>query len=100
MPDHPLSSLKTWREFRGLSAQQLADRIGVSINHYYKIEAGGCRCYLDHAIAIASMLDLSVDNLLAGPSHHLDTPRNKPTNTLTLTIEEAEADFGPDAIIE
>ena len=64
---HALAGLRAARIRAGVDAQVLADRIGVTINAYYRYEAGSRRIYLDRAVALASLLGCTVDDLTRAP---------------------------------
>ena len=56
------SSVKVWREFRGMTVQDLADRAGVSAAHILQIETGDRAS--EYAIdKIAAVLGVTVEDL-------------------------------------
>jgi transcriptional regulator with XRE-family HTH domain len=65
---HPLSGLRDRRRLAGVTSSAIAARIGVDVNSYGRFERGERRCYLDKAIAIASMLNCTVEQLGHPPS--------------------------------
>ena len=61
------SPVKVWREHRGLSQRDLARAAGLSAGTIGEIEAGGRTPTLPAANAIASALDLGLDDLFLAP---------------------------------
>ena len=55
--------IKVWREYRGLSQQQLVDAASISKPCLSKIESGECTGDPDVLDAIAKALDLSLDDI-------------------------------------
>jgi transcriptional regulator with XRE-family HTH domain len=59
-PPPPLAQLlREWREYRGLSMQQLADRAGISKQCVFKLEHGVHLPVISTLTAIATALDLT-----------------------------------------
>jgi DNA-binding XRE family transcriptional regulator len=55
--------IKVWREFRGLTQQQLADAAGISKPYLSQIETGKRKGTVDILSAIAKALNVSLDDL-------------------------------------
>jgi len=55
--------VRVWREYRGLTPQQLAEASGISVAYLSQIESGKCRGSTDVQAAIASALKLSPDDI-------------------------------------
>jgi ribosome-binding protein aMBF1 (putative translation factor) len=60
--------IKVWREFRGLSQAELAQKINISAPYLSQLESGKRSGSVDVLAAIAGALDLSVDMLLPNPT--------------------------------
>lgn len=55
--------IKVWREYRGLTQQQLADAVGISKPYLSQIETGKRKGTVDILSAIAKALNVSLDDL-------------------------------------
>lgn len=56
--------IKVWREFRGLTQQQLAETVGISKPYLSQIETGKRRGTTEVITVIANALNVSVDELV------------------------------------
>lgn len=56
--------LNTIRKERGFTAQQMADMLQTGIRNYRKYESGDAKPTLEGLVAIADILDVSIDYLL------------------------------------
>ena len=56
--------IKVWREFRDMSQQQLADAAGISKPYLSQIETGKRRGTTEVVSAIATALNVSIDDLV------------------------------------
>lgn len=56
--------IRVWREYRGLTQQQLADKAGISKPYLSQIESGQRKGSTEVLAAIAKALDLSLDDLI------------------------------------
>lgn len=56
--------LNQTRKERGLTAQQMADKLNTGIRNYRKYESGDAKPTLDGLVLIADILDVSTDYLL------------------------------------
>ena len=57
------SPIKVWREYRGLTQQQLADRIGISKPYLSQLETGKRTGTAEVLSAIAEALDVSLEQV-------------------------------------
>ncbi|NJC96159.1 MAG: XRE family transcriptional regulator [Anaerolineales bacterium] len=58
--------IKIWREYRGLTQQQLADAVGISKPYLSQIETGKRKGTTEILFAIAKVLDVSLDEIVGG----------------------------------
>ena len=56
--------IRKFRRARGLSQEQLAERVGISITHMSHIETGNTKLSLSVFVDIASALEVQADALL------------------------------------
>ncbi len=56
--------IKVWREYRGLTQQQLADKAGISKPYLSQIETGKRKGTTQILSAIAKALDVSLDDVV------------------------------------
>lgn len=56
--------IRVWREYRGLSQIELATRVGISPSYLSQLEAGKRDGTIEVLSAIASELDISLDDLV------------------------------------
>ena len=56
--------LHLWREYRGLTLQALADRVGISKSYLSQIESGNRNGSIDVMKRIAVVLDISLDEIV------------------------------------
>ena len=56
--------LRLWREYRGLTLQALADRVGISKSYLSQIESGDRNGSVDVMKRLAVVLDVSLDDLV------------------------------------
>lgn len=56
--------LNKTRKSKGITAQQMADRLCTGIRNYRKYESGDAKPTLDGLVQIADILDVSTDYLL------------------------------------
>jgi DNA-binding XRE family transcriptional regulator len=57
--------IKVWREYRGLSQQQVANMIGISTSYLSQIEAGKRTGSTEVLKTIAKALDVTLDDIVA-----------------------------------
>ena len=55
--------IRVWREYRGLTQQQLAEGVGISVPYLSQIESGRRKGSTEVLAAIAKELDLSLDDI-------------------------------------
>jgi len=56
--------VKVWREYRGLTQQQLAEKTGISVPFLSQIEKGRRKASVGVLVNIASILKVDVDDLI------------------------------------
>lgn len=56
--------VRKYRKAQGLSQEQLAERIGISVTHMSHIETGNTKLSLPVLVDIAEALDVKTDDLL------------------------------------
>jgi len=61
--------IRRFRKARGLSQEQLAERIGISTTHMSHIETGNTKLSLPVLVALSAALDVSADELLFEVPH-------------------------------
>lgn len=61
--------IQNLRKAKGLTQEQLAERLNISTVHLAKIESGSRNCSLDILIAIAIFFDASLDYIVFGKAH-------------------------------
>lgn len=57
--------IKVWRDYRQLTQQQLADKVGISKSYLSQIESGKRTGSVEALTAVAQALDVSLDDLVA-----------------------------------
>ncbi len=57
-------TLKEWRRARGISQQDMADRLGVHINTYREWEASPAKIRMSDAQKIAEILKLEITDII------------------------------------
>ena len=71
------SRIKELRTDKGLTQEQLAEKIGISINYLAKIETGKQTGTIDLAIDFAMYFDVSLDDLLLGKNEFNGSTKQK-----------------------
>jgi DNA-binding XRE family transcriptional regulator len=61
--DNPV---KVWREYRGLTQSNVAEKTGVTVAHISQIESGKRECSVKLLKALAVALNVDVEMLLSG----------------------------------
>lgn len=61
---HSEHSIRVWREYRGLTLQALADRVGISKSYLSQIESGNRSGSADVLKRIAAELHLTLDDIV------------------------------------
>lgn len=74
----PRTKLKNLRRSKGISPDQMAKSLNISLSHYYKIEKGKRNPSFDKAQKISEILDETVDNIFF--EHQLDKSSRKQTS--------------------
>lgn len=57
--------IKVWQEYRGLTQQQLAEAAGISVPYLSQLESGKRKGSTEVLTAIAKILKLSLDDIVA-----------------------------------
>jgi DNA-binding XRE family transcriptional regulator len=58
------NAIKVWREYRGMSQQEVAESAGISVPYLSQLETNKRRGSLEVLSAIAKILKVSIDNIL------------------------------------
>lgn len=58
------NAIKVWREFRGMSQQELAEKAGISVPYLSQLETGKRTGSLEVLSSVAKALKLSLDNIV------------------------------------
>ena len=61
--------IRKYRKAEGLSQEELAERIGISVTHMSHIETGNTKLSLPFFVEIANVLDVQTDDLLKDSPH-------------------------------
>jgi DNA-binding XRE family transcriptional regulator len=62
------NAIKIWREYRGMSQQQMAENVGISVPYLSQLETNKRKGSLDVLSAIARALRVSLDHLVPSQS--------------------------------
>lgn len=57
--------IKVWREFRGMSQQETAEKAGISVPYLSQLESRKRKGTMDVLSSIAKVLDVSIESLVA-----------------------------------
>lgn len=68
--------IKLYREDKGLSQEELGERIGISNRHLSKVETGAKNPSLELVLNIANALKITVDDLLTDYLTNADEKQN------------------------
>ena len=60
--------IKVWREFRGMSQQETAEKAGISVPYLSQLESRKRKGTLDVLSSIAKVLDVSIESLIVSQS--------------------------------
>lgn len=58
------NAIKVWREFRGMSQQELAEKAGISVPYLSQLETGKRTGSLEVLSSLARALNLSLENIV------------------------------------
>ena len=58
--------IRNYRKQRGLSQEQLAEAVNISVTHMSHIETGNTKLSLPVLVALAGVLQVACDDLLSG----------------------------------
>ena len=84
--------LKTLRKAKGLTQQELADRLGLKRAALGAYEEGRAEPRLINVIALADFFGVSADALLKGPDTAEERQRGKSMRILTVPVREGDAE--------
>lgn len=62
-----LRSIRMWREVRGWTQEQMAERLNVSINTYARVERGESALSWQRLEEILAVLEIDLKNLITPP---------------------------------
>ena len=62
--------IRKYRKAMGMSQEQLAEAIGISVTHMSHIETANTKLSLPVFVDIATALEVTTDDLLNTPPHH------------------------------
>lgn len=79
--------VRKYRKAQGLSQEQLAERIGISVTHMSHIETGNTKLSLPVLVDIAEALDVKTDDLL----FEVQSARKASFQELTEVLERCTA---------
>lgn len=71
------AKIRKYRKAQGISQEQLAERIGVSVTHMSHIETGNTKLSLSVFVAIADSLNVRTDDLLSDGQSGADPSRKE-----------------------
>ncbi len=60
--------IKVWREYRGLSQQETAEKAGISVSYLSQLETNKRTGSVDVLAALANVLQVSLDSFVSPPS--------------------------------
>ena len=72
--------IRKYRKIRGLSQEQLAERIGISVTHMSHIETGNTKLSLPVFVDLANVLEVQTDDFLS------DYPSDRSNSLAELTV--------------
>lgn len=62
------NAIKVWREYRGLSQQEIAESAGISVPYLSQLETNKRRGSVEVLSAIAKVLEVSLENIVPSQS--------------------------------
>jgi transcriptional regulator with XRE-family HTH domain len=81
--------IKQIRKAEGLTQEQMAERLCLSLEHYGKFESGKRACSIDVLVSIATEFDVSLDYLILG-KERCSPVAKKALGTLITGLQELE----------
>lgn len=60
------NAIKVWREYRGLTQQETAERVGISVPYLSQLETNKRKGSLEVLSAIARIFQVSLENIIPG----------------------------------
>ena len=91
MPSHIKNQLATVRRHRGLTASDLATRVGASRQTIYAIEAGSYIPNTELALGLARELEVSVEQLFSLTTETPATPDTITSEALSAQIRKGRS---------
>ena len=82
--------LSALRKSRGMTQEEMAEALNISLEHLSKMERGKRKPSIDLAIAMAYYFHVSTDYLLMGKSHNMVDCRTKLLDVVTQLTEIAK----------
>ena len=77
--------IRKYRKVHGMSQEQLAEKIGISVTHMSHIETGNTKLSLQVFVDITRALDISADDLLS-----VSTPARRDQYLDTCGVQEVK----------
>lgn len=69
--------IKQLRKQHGLTQEELAEKVNITENHLYKVEAGQSAGSMDLIVELAECFDVSLDYLVLGKEQPRDVLKTK-----------------------
>lgn len=85
------SRLQTLRKAQGMTQEELAEALNISLEHLSKMERGKRNPSIDLVVAIACYFHVSTDYLLTGKDHDMIENRTKLLDVVTQLTEIAKS---------
>lgn len=85
------SRLQTLRKAQGMTQEELAEALNISLEHLSKMERGKRKPSIDLVVAIACYFHVSTDYLLTGKNHDMVENRTKLLDVVTQLTEIAKS---------
>lgn len=82
--------LQTLRKALGMTQEELAEALNVSLEHLSKMERGKRKPSIDLIVAMACYFHVSTDYLLMGKDHDMEESRTKLLNVVMQLTEIAK----------
>lgn len=83
--------LQTLRKAQGMTQEELAEALNISLEHLSKMERGKRKPSIDLVVAIACYFHVSTDYLLTGKNHDMVENRTKLLDVVTQLTEIAKS---------
>lgn len=86
--------LSTLRKAQGMTQEEMAEALNISLEHLSKMERGKRKPSIDLIIAMACYFHVSTDYLLMGKDHDMVDSRTKLLDVVTQLTEIAKSLYG------